>query len=918
MPGYNPTKHSFFFRQERIALVSLLLVILAALYLSSCQSIKSASSSDDTAQIDSDQSADGFLIVDCLLPGQVRKLGANMTFLTPRRPIKTSASDCEIRGGEYVSYDRADYSTALKIWLPIAKEGDAAAQTYVGEIYEKGLGIMPDYAYAAQWYSKASDQGFARAQINLGHLYENGHGVEKDLTKALNFYRMASGLGLGDDQLQFASTLTASYVPRKTYEATHQELVEQRLQSRLLKENLEKTRVDLDNKIAALNSAEQKLLSTEEKLQIAMKSSEDTIALLPPSLQSDQEEKYQNRIKDLTEKDRSLKEQVDKLARNNQELIDKHQALEKRIEQNGQIKIGQQKQLQAITTKLDNAERELQLSKQQHVALSTKLEQTKLQENSTDKIDKIRELEVSLAENRKSLNEQQQNYASLETSNNVQQMRIEKALKVLKLQSTRFSELAKKQSTQKEQLQESLEQQTDKSKSIHIELLQSRAQLQLSRVEHQRSITTIDQDNKNALDQQASKISLLLGQLDELQQQVGNQKTKIGFLENERDEYSSGLFQLADASPQSDAPFIEIIEPPVILTRSIPTVTLKSAIDTRLVIGKVLAPAGLLSFNINGKPEKIGDNDLFQVSIDTQANNTPVEVVAVDKLGRRVVVNFSIVRKSSELSESSPMPSEDLSALKSDSLKLGNYYALVIGNNDYEHMSTLATAINDATVTANVLNEKYRFKTTLLINAKRYEILSELNKFRQLLKPTDNLLIYYAGHGKLEKENSRGYWLPVDAEMDNSANWISNTAITDIINTMEAKHIIVVADSCYSGTLTQTSVARMEIELSNEARNEWIKVMADTKARITLTSGGLEPVLDGGGGKHSIFSKAFIETLQSNSGILEGYSLYHDVLTKVMQSSRQYGFSETSSQVPQYGPIHLAGHESGEFFFYPI
>jgi len=51
--------------------------------------------------------AEALFVVDCLLPGQVRKLGT-MTFLTARRPLKTSAQDCEIRGGAYVAYDRTD------------------------------------------------------------------------------------------------------------------------------------------------------------------------------------------------------------------------------------------------------------------------------------------------------------------------------------------------------------------------------------------------------------------------------------------------------------------------------------------------------------------------------------------------------------------------------------------------------------------------------------------------------------------------------------------------------------------------------------------------------------------------------------------------------------------------------------------
>ena len=134
------------------------------------------------------------MIVDCLLPGQLRKLGAGATFLSARQPVKTSAADCEIRGGEYVAYDRANYGTALKIWLPLANGGDKQAQTYVGEIFEKGLGITPDYQAAATWYRRAADQGYSRALVNLGFLYEKGLGVPKDAGAALKLYRRAAGI----------------------------------------------------------------------------------------------------------------------------------------------------------------------------------------------------------------------------------------------------------------------------------------------------------------------------------------------------------------------------------------------------------------------------------------------------------------------------------------------------------------------------------------------------------------------------------------------------------------------------------------------------------------------------------------------------------------------------------------------------
>ncbi len=141
-------------------------------------------------------------VVDCLLPGQVRQLGRR-TFLSPRRPTRTTAADCEIRGGEYVAFDRADYKTALKVWMEAAQAGDAEAQTNVGEIFEKGLGTTPNYEAALTWYEKAAQQGNTRAQFNLGTLYEMGLGVPANKVMALNWYRRA--WGVATDDVVFAS-----------------------------------------------------------------------------------------------------------------------------------------------------------------------------------------------------------------------------------------------------------------------------------------------------------------------------------------------------------------------------------------------------------------------------------------------------------------------------------------------------------------------------------------------------------------------------------------------------------------------------------------------------------------------------------------------------------------------------------------
>ena len=192
-----------------------------------------AQNADEASATEGRQELADLYIVDCLLPGQVRQLGRR-TFLTPRRPARLTAAECRLRGGEYVAYDRADYQSALNVWLPKAKEGDPEAQTYVGEIFEKGLGTSPDYELAAVWYKRAADQGYSRAQFNLGTLYELGQGVEQDKLAALNLYRRA--WGMSEDDLLFAS------LARKEQKRLRQQLQEQirerDTQIRLLKEQL--------------------------------------------------------------------------------------------------------------------------------------------------------------------------------------------------------------------------------------------------------------------------------------------------------------------------------------------------------------------------------------------------------------------------------------------------------------------------------------------------------------------------------------------------------------------------------------------------------------------------------------------------------------------------------------------------------
>ncbi len=139
------------------------------------------------------QPIDSMMVVDCLLPGQMRRSGA-MSYMGPRLPVKTTAQLCAMRGGEYTEYDRANMQSSLAVWMEKAKGGDATAQFYVGQIYEKGMDAAPDYEEAAQWYRKAAASGSNEAKLSLAAMMESGHGMPVDEAGAVNLYREAMGI----------------------------------------------------------------------------------------------------------------------------------------------------------------------------------------------------------------------------------------------------------------------------------------------------------------------------------------------------------------------------------------------------------------------------------------------------------------------------------------------------------------------------------------------------------------------------------------------------------------------------------------------------------------------------------------------------------------------------------------------------
>ncbi len=518
---------------------------LSALLLAACGSTPTTA----PASLSEEQ----LMIVDCVLPGQVRQLGNFATSLSARRPQKLPAYECAQAGGEFALATR-DPARALAIWLPFAQQGQAEAQTQVGEMYERGIGTVADYATAAQWYAKASQQGDSRALINLASLHERGLGVKRDPLLAARLFRQASG---------------QAGVPGRV-----------------------------------------------------------TIDLVDPVI----------------------------------------------------------------------------------------------------------------------------------------------------------------------------------------------------------VVPTPGQDG------------------------------------------------------------------------AAPVVPLRGQGERREIRGKVSSEAGVRQLMLNNKPLAVDSQGMFRTELDLTQGASDVRLTATDRQGTQATLSFRAI----------PGTGASLPKL-SHGLPNTRYHALIIANQAYRHWPKLNNPVNDAQDLKRMLEQRYDFQVTMLVDSTRRELFSAFNALRTSLKPEDNLLVFYAGHGDLEESTQRGYWVPVDGERDNRSNWVSVVDVTDQINALGVHQVLVIADSCYSGTMARTALPVADADLVGERHWDALRAISQLRARVALTSGGLEPVVDGGAGRNSLFASSLLDVLAAVNEPIETRRLFDALAARFSLRAQRLKVQ----QKPQYAPIRFAGHEAGDFIFVP-
>ena len=234
----------------------------------------------------------------------------------------------------------------------------------------------------------------------------------------------------------------------------------------------------------------------------------------------------------------------------------------------------------------------------------------------------------------------------------------------------------------------------------------------------------------------------------------------------------------------------------------------------------------------------------------------------------------------------------------------GKSYFLGIGIDEYNFFSNLNCAVKDVKDILRLLEERYDIdKSYTLFNNKATfkEIIRIFHGLIKEVTPKDKLLIYFSGHGYKDMESDRGYWLPQDAAEEQFDTFLPNSRIRQFLEDIKAKHILLISDSCFSGTLlewrTMKSGLTTKLEEFENINSRWV-----------LCSGrDDEVVADGKPGGNSPFATGVISTLTKN----RDYKLNVQMFGEIVFRNVNFRYN----QLANCSPYNIAGHKGGQYIF---
>ena len=243
-----------------------------------------------------------------------------------------------------------------------------------------------------------------------------------------------------------------------------------------------------------------------------------------------------------------------------------------------------------------------------------------------------------------------------------------------------------------------------------------------------------------------------------------------------------------------------------------------------------------------------------------------------------------------------------IAGLSHKSGKIGIFRALIIGIQNYNSpkIDDLKTSLKDAPVMADILKSKYRFQVEILLGQKatKRAIAKALRNISSKAKPGDSVLIYYAGHGDFDRQYDSEWWIPADAKKRDSLTYLDNTLVQRAMKAKDARHVLLISDSCYSGALfgqeramSQTISDKYYLNLNNEI------------SRWGMTSGNKTSASDKGTDGHSVFAYQLIKKLKNN---IKYYIYAQEIYTDIAPI-----IGNNSEQAPMCRPIKNTEDQGG-------
>ncbi|MCX6313204.1 MAG: caspase family protein [Sphingobacteriales bacterium] len=336
-------------------------------------------------------------------------------------------------------------------------------------------------------------------------------------------------------------------------------------------------------------------------------------------------------------------------------------------------------------------------------------------------------------------------------------------------------------------------------------------------------------------------------------------------------------------------PLIELISPAP--SRSF---EIEADITATQITGRVKDESGIANVKINGKDiGKIEEDGLFISKLTLKPGVNTILISATDNNGNTASKTFTINGTAMVKRTEVEIPILLDAAPK--------YYAILIAENNYSDRSipSLQNPVKDARELKRILESQYTFNKEdidTLYNRSREEIMERIVHRCNTLTENDNLVIFYAGHGTAEKDkfgDVDGYWIPISAKRGVTSSYISASDINISLKRSSAKHILIIADACFSGAFTR--------QLPGDA-GKAIQKQYQVASRKVMASGNLEPVPD-----NSKFLFYLKKNLQGNT---EKY-----MSAKKLFDSFYDAILNNSDNLPQYAAIKNVGDEGGEFVF---